>query len=337
MLLVDAVFVNNGGGLVLLKYLLDEISKNNIKAFFLLDERAKPQLLDYSGDSVKFIHGSLFSRHNFYKENIDLFSKVICFGNIPPTIKTDAKVFVYFQQKLYLEIPLGLSFKEKFFLKIKQIILSFLSENTNFWLVQSDYIGRELSEKYLKGNRDKVLNIPFYPEIDFRRNVVERRMGAFIFVSNSAPHKNHLRLIEAFCLAYDQEKRGQLTLTIPSYNRSLCEIVRNKNELGYPIKNVGFIEREKLIELYLSHEYLIFPSLAESLGLGLAEGIDAGCKVIAADLDYTYEVCKPSLVFDPLSVDSIRDSIVVALQNDLPHSRKLIANDITKLIQFLKD
>src|SRR5690606_28796151 len=140
-----------------------------------------------------------------------------------------------------------------------------------------------------------------------------------------------------FCFAYDIEKKGNLTVTVPESDIDLCELIYRKNALGYPINNVGFIDRESLIELYLSHEYFIFPSLAESFGLGLVEAIDGGCKIIAADLCYTYEVCEPSLIFNPHSVESMRNAIVTAVQNELSYAQKLIENDISKIMQLLAD
>ena len=54
-------------------------------------------------------------------------------------------------------------------------------------------------------------------------------------------------------------------------------------------------DRLTLQKEYLSSEFLMFPSLTESFGLGLIEAIECGCKVIGADLPYTYEVCEPHL------------------------------------------
>src|SRR5690606_24485337 len=175
------------------------------------------------------------------------------------------------------------------------------------------------------------------PSLEFSNYYIKRAPGSFFYVSNSSPHKNHHKLIESFCLAYDEIKKGSLTITVPNSDLELCDFIKSKINLCYPIKNVGFIERQKLVELYLSHEYLIFPSLAESFGLGLAEAIDGGCKIIAADLNYTYEVCEPSLVFDPYSVESMKNAIVTAVQNELSYAQKLIENDISKIMQLLAD
>lgn len=337
MILLDAVYINNGGGLVLLKYLIDFFEKKSSDVFYLLDSRVENYFNEIDVGKKEFISNSILERHLFYKKNKDKFDKVVCFGNLPPTVRLNAKVLVYFHQLLFLKIPKDFSFKNKIIYYIKQNILNFLKSNADLWLVQSEFVRLELSKKYFSGEGEKIIKLPFYPGLNFSNVDVQRTESSFLYISNSSPHKNYYKLIEAFCLAYESVKMGSLTVTVPDSDIKLCELIHKKNELGYPIINVGFIDREKLVELYLSHEYLIFPSLAESFGLGLAEAIDGGCKVIAADLNYTYEVCEPSLVFDPYSIDSMKNAIVAAVRNDLAYPKKLIENDISKIMQLLAD
>lgn len=335
MLLIDGVYINNGGGLVLLRYLVDFFEKKEVDVFYLLDSRVKNNFFDINENKKKFISNSIFERHFFYKKNKEKFNLVICFGNLPPTIRLKAKVLVYFHQKLFLEIPRDFSIKDKLIFLFKQNILNLIKNNADIWLVQSENVKLEFSKKYLSGRAEKIAKLPFYPELNFSCYNMNRAKNSFLYVSNSSPHKNYYRLIESFCLAYDEVHKGSLTVTVPDTDLNLCAFIQKEIDLGYPIKNVGFIDREKLTELYLGHEYFIFPSLAESFGLGLAEAIDGGCKIIASDLKYTYEVCKPSLVFDPFDIESIKDAIVTAIQNELPYTKKLINNDISKIMQLL--
>lgn len=337
MILLDAVYINNGGGLVLLKYLVDYLESEFQDVFYLFDKRTEVYFKYIPVSRKEYISNSLIERHFFYQMNKIKFDQVLCFGNLPPTIRLDSKVLVYFHQLLFLNLPTDFSLKNKFIYKFKQSILNFTKNNADIWLVQSENIKSEFSRKYLDGGVGRVIKLPFYPELDFSGYNVNRVRHSFLYVSNSSPHKNHYKLIESFCLAYDEVYKGGLIVTVPATDKNLCEFIQKKIDLGYPIKNVGFIDREKLTELYLSHEYLIFPSLAESFGLGLAEAIDGGCKIIASDLKYTYEVCKPSLVFDPFDIESIKDAIVTAIQNELPYTKKLINNDISKIMQLLVD
>ncbi len=337
MFLIDSVYINNGGGLVLLKNLLDFLNSQFKDIYYLFDKRTEAVFQEIPVENKKFISNSMLERHFFYQKNKDKFDKVICFGNLPPTIRLKAKVLVYFHQKLFLEIPVDVSLKNKFLYKIKQSILNFTKNNADIWLVQSENVKLEFSKKYLSGRAEKIAKLPFYPELNFSCYNINRAKDSFLYVSNSSPHKNHYRLIESFCLAYDEVHKGSLTVTVPDTDLNLCTFMQNKIDSGYPIKNVGFIDREKLTELYLSHEYLIFPSLAESFGLGLAEAIDGGCKIIASDLKYTYEVCQPSLVFNPISINSMQSAIVTAIQIELPYAQKLIENDLSKIMQLLVD
>ena len=105
MILVDAVFVNNGGGKVLLDYLVQTIEENGLDVFYLFDKRNLNDPKFTSLKHKKFINGTFYSKIKFYYSNKLKFNKIICFGNMPPLKKMNAVVYTYFQQKLFLEIP----------------------------------------------------------------------------------------------------------------------------------------------------------------------------------------------------------------------------------------
>ena len=86
---------------------------------------------------------------------------------------------------------------------------------------------------------------------------------------------------------------------------------------------------------YQTSEFLIFPSLTESFGLGLVEGIENGCKVIAANLPYTFAVCTPSIVFDPYVVGSIVNALEQSLQNNTKESEILIVDTVNEVVQLI--
>jgi hypothetical protein len=68
--------------------------------------------------------------------------------------------------------------------------------------------------------------------------------------------------------------------------------------------------------------------------LGLVEAIENGCKVIGADLPYTYAVCEPSLSFNPLQTESIVEALSLSLQTT-KMSKSKVKNEISALINFL--
>ncbi|MFW1852460.1 glycosyltransferase [Acinetobacter guillouiae] len=338
MILIDSVYINDGGGFVLLKYLIETLKNSKLEVVFLFDNRTK---LIFNHDGILknkyFINSSMRDRKEFYIQNKDKFKTILCFGNVPPPIRVKSKVFVYFHQPLFLKIPAEFSVKNKIIYKVKQLVLNYFKNNADIWLTQSVFIKEELAKKYLKNNQNIVKILPFYPPLDFKNFTVERVKDSFVYVSNSAPHKNHENLIHAFCDAFDQTNRGSLVVTVPYSNVVLCDLINKKIKQGYPINNIGFVDRSLLPKLYLAHEYLIFPSFTESFGLGLAEAIDGGCKVLVSDLPYAHQVCLPSLTFNPYTKESMRNAIIEAVTEILPSSKKIVSNDIKQLILLLSE
>lgn len=336
MILIDALYINNGGGKVLLDYLILELRKSNMEVHFLLDDRIVGNHPQIRPDRVEYLKGSFVKRHLFYLKNKNRFTKVLCFGNLPPSIKIDAEVLTYFHQPMYLDVPNGFSLVEELKFKFKIAVLRQISINTDFWLVQSDFIKKKMLLKF-DFNPQNVKVLPFYPEFEPLHLTVVREKNTFIYVSNASPHKNHKILIEVFCDFYDQYAKGKLIVTVNDSYPEVVQFLNEKLNEGYPIENIGFVDRLTLQKKYLSSEFLIFPSLAESFGLGLIEAVECGCKVIGADLPYTYEVCKPTLVFNPLE----KDSIFTAFENSLncknmKASLPRIQNNICQIISLLK-
>ena len=142
-------------------------------------------------------------------------------------------------------------------------------------------------------------------------------------------------MIEAFCKAYDETRQGKLVLTVSEAYPNVISLINQKIMQGYPIENIGFVDRKTLTKKYAESQYVIFPSLAESFGLGLIEGILLGCKIIGADLPYTFAVCEPSLLFDPFNIKSIKQAIIQANNNELNKSILKINNEINQLIKCL--
>lgn len=333
MLVIDGVFVNEGGSLVLLNYLISELEKRNIDCIYLLDKRAQSKFGYLNTKKVFFIDASIRERNNFYKSYKGI-SKIFCFNSAPISVDVHAKVIVYFHNPYLIKPSHNLSLVSRVKYFIKQIYIILYASKVDLWIVQNNSMKMKLLHKF-SINMNKIQIVPFYPPLpDFKSEI--RVKNSFLYVSTYYPHKNHEKLIEAFCLAYDKEKCGKLTLTVPQKAANICQMIIKRQEEGYPIENLGFIERADLAKIYKQHEYLIFPSFDETFGLGLVEAIDQGCKVIGADLDYTYEVCEPSLVFNPFSVTSIMNSFIFAMGNTLNVSNKKINNDLDLLLNLLK-
>jgi glycosyltransferase involved in cell wall biosynthesis len=336
MILIDAVYINNSGGKILLDYLIETLEKQGLRIHYLLDERIKNNHPKIDGNEITYLKASLKKRHQFYLKNRTSFTKVLCFGNLGPSIQLDAKVFAYFHQKLFLEVPRDMPLKQKVILKIKTFIFKILNDNVDFWIVQTQAMKDSFLMKSSKIDKEKILLIPFYPSLN--NGIIEnRKRETFIYVSSGSPHKNHLNLLQAFRDFYDRSKVGELHLTIDHEFKELNNLISMMIKEGYPVVNHGFVLRDTLGSIYGKAAFCIYPSLSESFGLGIIEAIENGCDIVGSDLPYTHAVCKPSLVFDPTTVESIVMAFQAAVEKQTQSTEQLVFNEIDKLIKLLKE
>lgn len=336
MILIDALYINNGGGKVLLDYLVEHLEVTNLPIYYLLDKRveSKPYNIK-STNIVRYVSASLQKRYFFYQKHSTKFSKVFCFGNLAPQKKLQIPVYTYFHQPMYLKISKELPLKEYISFCIKERIFRYLLKNTDELWVQTPLMQAGIEKKkFISGQKIKLL--PFYRNEDLTKSFSKIK-NSFIFASTGTPYKNHIRLIDAFCSFYSKHRQGTLILTIDEDKfPELAQLIDNRIAEGFPIENIGFVDRKTLVEVYQRTEYHIFPSLAESFGLGIVEAIECGCKIIGADLPYMHEICEPSIVFDPLNEKAIEQAFQQAISKEERPTVQKITNKIKELIQRLE-
>ena len=336
MILIDALHINNSGGKILLDYLIKSIEKSNIEVFYLLDDRITAEHLNIDKNNVLYLRANFINRFLFYIKNKNNFKKVLCFANIPPPIKLNAKIYTYLHQKLFLVIPKELTLKFKSILLIKSKIAKYLSSNSDYWIVQTKLMKVDLLNANNINTAEKIKIHPFYPRlVSNTKEVIFRKKNTFLYVSTYSPHKNFENLLAGFKLFYDKNKIGELHLTLENNSGAILVEIDELITKGYPIINHGFVDREKLFTIYKSSEFIVYPSLSESFGLGIIEGIENGCNVIGANLPYTKAVCIPSLLFNPYSVDSIADVLEMAVLREIKKTKQLAFNEINNLLNLL--
>ena len=337
MILIDALHINDSGGKILLNYLIKSIEESNLEVFYLLDDRIKNNHSIIKKNNVFYLKSTFLNRLKFYLKSKSLFKKVFCFANIPPPLKLKALTFTYFHQKLFLKLPKKVKFQTKIIFFIKSKIIKHLSSNVDFWIVQTVLMKEDLLKKFKIKKNSNILVLPFYSPFNyiFEKSIV-RENKSFLYVSTYSSHKNFENLLLGFKHFYDKNNCGVLNLTLSENSGQILLEINKLLVEGYPIINHGFVNRKKLKKLYSSNEYLVYPSYSESFGLGIIEGIENGCKVIGADLPYLNAVCKPSLTFNPYSIESIADSFEIAIKNDLKKTKQLVHNEINKILNLLK-
>jgi len=334
MVLIDALFINKGGGAVLLRYLIEKIlahPKRN-QFFFLLDPRFdKPVALD---TNYVVINNSISDRIRYYKQNKDNYAKVFCFANTPPPVKLSVPVYTYFHNQKLLEAPKQ-KFKRSYFRTyLKYLFVKRYNRNTDYYIMQTPHMVKGLTAIGLK-DTTHCITIPFYDDRKYKAPHTpfnERVKDEFVFISNPSPQKNYPALLNAWEYLLEKGQTPKLHLTIDDTAPQLIARVNALNTRGSRIANHVYLDPR---DLYFNCPYLVFPSTVESFGLPLIEAVDSGMKVLASNLPYVYDVIKPSLTFDPYDKVSIADAVVKALNSDLPFPEVVTKNEVDRLVELL--
>jgi glycosyltransferase involved in cell wall biosynthesis len=334
MILVDALFINKGGGAVLLDYLIAAIlnrpERDNF--FFLLDPRYKKN--EQLNKNFTIIKNSLKERNKFYSTHQQKFSCVFSFANTPPPIKLQVPTYTYLHNQKLLEAPYR-KFEKKFFkLYLKYLVMKWYNGNTDYYIVQTPHMVDELLKLKLK-DAQLCITIPFYDNSKYKvptPSFESREKDNFVFISNPSPQKNYPTLLDAWEVLLEQGRKPTLHVTIDDTAPELVQRVAQMKERGISIINHVYVEPS---QLYFNYPYLIFPSVMESFGLPLLEATDSGMKVLASGLPYVHDVIEPSLTFDPLDKNSIAAAVVTAMKENLPFPRVLTTDKLQQLIDLL--
>ncbi len=334
MILIDALYINKGGGAVLLQYLIESILKTEWKDrfFFLLDPRfSKPDSLV---NNFIVIPNSLKERIKFYKEKGNQFETVFCFANTPPTTRLNAKVYTYMHNQKLLEAPKKWHQRSFWKLYLKYLVIKKYNKNTDYYIVQTKHMVDEMNIVGLK-DAAHCLTIPFYDASKYKTATLpfeDRKPNTFAFVSTPSPQKNYPTLLDAWEYLKEQGHTPELHITIDNTAPALLERVSDMQQKGINIHNYSYVDPKTF---YSQFRYLICPSIMESFGLPLIEAVDSGMKVLASDLPYVYDVIKPSHTFNPYDKVDMANSVIKAMREELPMPSIVTHDDIEKLIQLL--
>jgi len=338
MILIDSIYIHNSGGRALLEILINYTqTQQKDSYYFLIDSRLDKFLVNkIPADNYKILDASEKNRRKFYIQNKIKFTFFVCFSNVPPPITLKRPVIIYFHNDLILNAKnsnFGLLQRFKFYLKKRYIF--FRMNEAYFWVVQSRIMKENLN-KYLRINLSKIYIFPFFEKFS---PIPEIRLvpNTFLYVASLSKNKNHKKLIQAFIEAsLKTNKTFTLKLTLTPTEFEKISIETNYKKSNFELINLGVLKKESLIYYYQEANFLIYPSLKESFGLPLIEATNFSLKIIASDLPYVHEIIKPSLTFDPYSVESISKSILKAMETDnLPETKVLVENKLDNFMDFI--
>ena len=236
---------------------------------------------------------------------------VIYLTNIPPIIRHKCKTVLVQSNRFvvdYFSLS-GFSIVTKIRLYTEKLLFFINKNKIDYIVVQSDSMSSVLQNKGI--NKNKILIIA-YKNIEEEKTKVlnyQRQNNTFLYVSSDDPHKNHKKLIEAWCLLSKENIFPKLILTIDKNTSLHSYIIKKVEKNGLNIDIIPNLERGKILNLYKQSTALIFPSFFESYGLPLVEANHYDLPVIGSELDFVRDILDPVETFDPNSAKSISRSV----------------------------
>lgn len=334
MLLFDGLFLNSLGGKLLMEYLINYIEKEKIAVHYLIDQRSGKSYEHIPDKKKTVLTASLKNRRNFYRQNAEKFTKIFCFANFAPPIRTKAIVYTYFHNVFIFDIPIVRGF-EKLTWKLKTAALKYYKKNTDYYLFQTAFV-RDTFCKKVGFAEEATKILPFYDVAEFE-DILNKDNNTYAYIGDSYEYKNHKILFTAW--AEINKTLPDLALHITISDPKIVSLTKQMANKGANIVNHGYIPYTQLRKLYKDSRYFIFPSLCETMGIGLIEAAKAQCEILVADVGYAQDVIKPIATFKPMDV---ADIVKKVLQNRHPDdstalkTKLVIPDKVSEIVELLK-
>ena len=310
-LVLFAPGIRTGGGLVLLQGLL--IAAASRASLLFLDSRAADRLTVPADAEVRWIAPTLGGRIAVERDlarSAAFGDSVVCFHGLPPLLPQRAHVSVFVQNRLHLGTGSLAAYGRRTQMRIgaERMIASRLRRRVDRYVVQTPSMRRALLSWH-GGSPD----VRVCPALDTQMpglGGVATSRRDFVYVADGVPHKNHQTLMNAWRLLAADGLHPSLALTLGPRDAVLAsEVDRARRDEGLAIENLGELSRDAVFDAYRSSRALIFPSTAESFGLPLIEAARLGVPIVASELDFVRDVCRPVQTFDPSSPVSLARAV----------------------------
>jgi glycosyltransferase involved in cell wall biosynthesis len=163
----------------------------------------------------------------------------------------------------------------------------------------------------------KTINLPVFPRLlptisDADLNVEKPQYEYILYPAMNWPHKNHIRLLEAFQIVVRQYPELKLVLTggdfrgDKNFSRKIEEL-----DLQNSVSMTGYLSESELASMYENAKVVVVPSLFESESLPIWEAFRFGIPVAASNVTaLPAQVGNAAILFNPFEVREIAESII---------------------------
>ena len=136
-------------------------------------------------------------------------------------------------------------------------------------------------------------------------------------VSTIHPHKNFVRLLEAYGqLAAEGWQEHLVVAGLPGKSWKAVHRLLNGKDWASRVHLVGWQRREVILSLFNNAEALVFPSTFEGFGMPVLEAMASGLPVVCSDIPVLREIANGAAqFFDPTSSSAIAEGVHSALRD----------------------
>ena len=159
------------------------------------------------------------------------------------------------------------------------------------------------------------------------------------FLGNTDPKKNTLRVLEAYSL-YLKRSGEKLPLLIADLHAEIAKKIIEKNNLGEIMPHLrfcGYINNKDLVSIYNGAKVFLYPSLRESFGIPILEGMASGTPIITSATSAMPEIAgEGATLIDPLDPETIADALL-KLENDTDYYNSQVKYGLERVKLFSWD
>ena len=159
----------------------------------------------------------------------------------------------------------------------------------------------------------------------------------FFFLGNTDPKKNTIGVLRAFA-DFNTKYPGKYHLVMLDYDEH--ELRRMLGEIGVPelrvlIHLTGYVPNEKLPAIISQCEVFLYPSLRESFGIPILEGMACGVPVITSNTSSMPEIAgeNTALIIDPFKPKEISQAMQTLVEDKML-AQLLTMNGIARAKDF---
>jgi len=328
-LCLDARMIRSGGIGTYIKNLIDVFaSEKKIKLTLLHWKKDAHFFKDYPLANKRIIHSPIYSVREQFELPLKIPSCDLFFAphfNIPLLPIRAKKRATTIHDTYHLTYFSTLSFTQKIYAKLFYNGAIFKSDTL---ITEAHFAKTEILTRCLL--RPKKLEVIYNA---YRLNKTSQSAlpthlpSKFILsVGNIKPHKNLLRLLQAYEQLECQEHLllvGQAD-RLGTQEKELFDFLERKPALKKRVHFTGYISDDELATLYKKARLFIFPSLYEGFGLPPIEAMAAGVPVVASTAASIPEICKQGAYYiDPYKVSELKEAMQSLLNDEALRKKQI--------------